>query len=155
MANKRKEIREYIVTQLEAAFGTKAIIYNARYLHPKAEDALQYPVISVFTPEDASKLSDDDSNNERTQLVEIIMFITGDEEHEQPGAKELNLANRVDTACAVIEDTLGGFRESFNGLIFKNVYKGTKNSVVGSQDSGYLIGVSSIKYDAIYHEELI
>jgi len=155
MANIRKDIRDYVVEQLKSAFSAKATIYNARYLHPKAEDGMQYPVISVFTPEDSSELTDDDANNNRNQIIEIIMFVAGDEEHEQPGSSELPIINRVDAACAIIENTLGGFRQSFGGLIFKNIYTGTNINVVGAEDSGYLIAVATIKFNANYFESLI
>jgi hypothetical protein len=154
MAHKRKEIRDYVVTQLESAFGAQATIYNARYLYPKAEDGLQNPVINVFTPEDSSELTDDDANNNRIQMIEIILFVAGDEEHEQPGAEDLSIINRVDAACSTIEDTIGGFRQSFGGLIFKNTYTGTVINIVGEENSGYLIAVATIKFDANYFEDL-
>ena len=154
MANKRKSIRDYAVNALETAFGAGATIYNARYLAPKAETALQNPVITIFTPDDSSELTEDDTNNNRRQTIEAVLFVTGDEEHEEPASGESPIIDRIDAAAATIENTLSSFRESFGGLVFRCVYSDTTIDVFGSDDSGYLIGVAVIRFRAEYFEQL-
>ena len=154
MAHKRKSIRDYAVSALETAFGANAVIYNARYLAPKAEEAITKPVITVFTPDDSSELLPDDAIDERYLVIEVVFFVTGDEEHEEIESGALSLVDRLDSAAETIEETLSGFRETFGGLVYKVIYDGITTEVTGAADSGYVVGVGVIRFRAKYHNRL-
>lgn len=143
----RTEIKEKLVSEL-SPIGIN--IYNSRYIPPRSE---LMPFIIVMSTGDSADITPDRQALQRTESIEIYIYVEGDEEHEiENPSIDLPVLEKLAAIENQVETILNASYNTLDELIYFLTYTGTTREV--NIEGEQIIARSVMRYDAFYNEQL-